>query len=59
MKKAVEKKAQTRKTHPKIIVTAIAALGFIALSFSKHWSFILPAVILWWMNKKYIKKFLS
>lgn len=48
-----------RKTHPKIIITALAALACIALAFTVHWSFILPAVVLWWMNKKYIKKHLG
>jgi len=53
-KKSVEK--PKRKTHPKIIITALAALGCIALAFFIHWIFILPAVVLWWLNKKYIKK---
>ena len=44
-----------RKTHPKIIVTGLAALGFVALAIFFHPIFIVLAVILWWMNKKYIK----
>ncbi len=54
-KKPIVKEVKKRKTHPKIIITALAALAFIALAFW-HWIFILPAVLLWWMNKKYIKK---
>lgn len=52
MKKAGVK----RKTHPHIIFTAIGALIFIFLAFKAHWLFIIPAVILWWLNKKSIAK---
>ena len=48
-----------RKTSPRIVLTALAALGFIGLAFWLHWAFILPAVLLWWMNKKYIKNHFS
>jgi len=44
-----------RKTNLRIVLTAIVALGFIALAFW-NWLFILPAVFLWWINKRYIKK---
>lgn len=59
MKKQVTKsktQLNIRKTHPKIIITALAALGFVALALFVWPWFILIAVILWWMNKKYIKK---
>ncbi|MEK6846593.1 MAG: hypothetical protein AABY16_00330 [Nanoarchaeota archaeon] len=45
-----------RKTHPQIIITATAALAFIVLAFATHWLFIVPAIILWWMNKKALNK---
>ncbi len=55
--KLVQKNETTpRKTHPQIIITALAALGFIALAFTIHPILILPAILLWWMNKRYIKK---
>ena len=44
-----------RKAHPRIIITALAALGCIALAFFIHWSFIIPTMLLWWMNKKALK----
>ncbi len=48
--------SKKRKVHPQVIITALAALGFIALAFIIHPLLILPAILLWWMNKKYIKK---
>lgn len=51
--------AKARKTHPKVVITALVSLGFVALALFYHWAFILPAVVLWWMNKKYIKKYLD
>ncbi|MEK6894437.1 MAG: hypothetical protein AABX10_03155 [Nanoarchaeota archaeon] len=57
MKKAVKKEpVKARKTHPKIVFTAIAALLFVILALFAHWIFILPAVLLWWVNKRAIKK---
>lgn len=47
---------KSRKTHPKIVFTAIAALIFVILALFTHWIFILPAVLLWWINKRAIKK---
>ena len=62
MKKSVKKQSKkeeknkvVRKTNPRIIITAIAALALVGLAFW-NWIFIFPAVFLWWMNKKYIKK---
>ncbi|MEK6908750.1 MAG: hypothetical protein AABX23_01720 [Nanoarchaeota archaeon] len=54
MAKKAEKKT-IKKTHPKIILTALAALAFVILAFW-NWLFIFPAVFLWWINKKEIKK---
>ncbi len=55
-KKAIKKEpVKLKKTHPKIVITAIAALIFVGLSFLWPW-FILVAVFLWWINKKAIKK---
>jgi hypothetical protein len=54
-KKVVKQSKPIKKTHPKIIITALAALLFVVLSFW-NWLFIFPAVFLWWMNKKSIKK---
>jgi len=66
MKKEVKKpviksksEVKKRKTHPKIIITALTALVFIALALFVWPWFILIAVVLWWMNKKYIKKHLG
>ncbi|MGV8142097.1 MAG: hypothetical protein ACP5NS_00495 [Candidatus Pacearchaeota archaeon] len=56
--KMANKSVKVRKTHPHIILTALAALVCIFLAFKVHWTFILPAVVLWWMNKKYINKHL-
>lgn len=57
IKKAVEKEqSKIKKTHPKIIITAIIALICVALALFTHWIFILPAVLLWWVNKRAIKK---
>jgi len=55
VKKVEKKQVKIRKTHPKIVVTAIIALICVALAFWK-WIFILPAVLLWWINKRAIKK---
>ncbi len=59
MKKKVLKKQDKnkpkRKTNPRIIITALFALVFVALAFW-NWLFIFPAVFLWWINKRYIKK---
>ncbi|MEK6792763.1 MAG: hypothetical protein AABX96_05145 [Nanoarchaeota archaeon] len=57
-KPKVKSKPETkiRKTHPKIIITALAALGCVVLALFVWPWFILVAVVLWWMNKKYIKK---
>ncbi len=54
--KVNSKTGKVRKTHPKIIFSALAALICIFLSFKVHWIFIIPAIILWWINKKYINK---
>ncbi len=59
MKKELNKSVKKRKTHPKIIITALIAIVFIILAFISHWSFIFPAILLWWMNKRYIKKHLG
>ncbi len=59
MKKELKGTVKKRKTHPKIIITALIAIIFIILSFKVHWSFIFPAILLWWMNKRYIKKHLK
>ena len=57
VKKAVKKEpAKIKKTHPKIVFTAIAALLFVILALFVHWAFILPAVFLWWINKRAIKR---
>ncbi len=55
-KKQVKKETPKRKTHPKIVFTAIAALIFVVMALFMHWIFILPAVLLWWINKRAIKK---
>ncbi|MEK6915578.1 MAG: hypothetical protein AABW89_03500 [Nanoarchaeota archaeon] len=55
-KRKVNKSVMKKKTSPKIIITSLVALGFIALALLVHWSFIIPALILWWINKKSIKK---
>lgn len=55
MKKVEKKQVKIRKTHPKIVITSIAALIFVGLSFLWPW-FILVAVLLWWLNRKEIKK---
>ncbi len=57
-KLAQKKEINRRQTHPQIIITALAALGFIVLAFMVHPLLILPAILLWWMNKRYIKKHL-
>lgn len=60
-KNAVKSKTETKKQQPKrktnlrIIITALAALGFVALSFFVSPWFILLAVLLWWINKKAIR----
>jgi uncharacterized membrane protein len=54
MKKKFKERKQ-KKTNLRIIITALAALVFVALAFWQ-WIFILPAVLLWWVNKKYIKQ---
>ncbi|MBS3081898.1 hypothetical protein J4416_03115 [Candidatus Pacearchaeota archaeon] len=53
------KKDKIRRTHPRIVITSLAALAFIGLALFVWPWFILVAVFLWWLNKKYIKKFLS
>lgn len=55
-KKKEVKKEKPRKTNARIVITAIAALGFIVLSLFVWPWFIIAAIILWWMNKVYIKK---
>jgi len=56
MKKSVKKDTlKKRKTSPRIILTALIAIGFIVLAFWE-WVFIIPALFLWWLNNKYIKK---
>ncbi len=52
--KPLEQKSK-RKIYPQIIITALAALGCIALAILVHWLFIIPGLILWWMNKKSLK----
>ena len=61
MKKMVKRNVKNgpvkiRKTHPKIIITALIALLCVVLALFTHWIFILPAVLLWWINKRAIKK---
>lgn len=56
MKKQIKKEIPRKKTHPKIVFTAIAALIFVVMALFMHWIFILPAVLLWWINKRAIKK---
>lgn len=55
-KKQVKKDTTLKKTHPKIVFTAIAALIFVVMALFTHWIFILPAVLLWWINKRAIKR---
>tara|TARA_Y100000034_G_scaffold134864_1_gene204596 strand:+ start:2900 stop:3040 length:141 start_codon:yes stop_codon:yes gene_type:complete len=38
--------------NPKVVLFSILALIFIVLTFTVHWAFILPAVFLWYLNKK-------
>jgi hypothetical protein len=45
-----------RRSNPKIVITALTALIFTALAFTVSPYFIIIAIILWWMNKKFIKK---
>jgi hypothetical protein len=60
MKKGVRSRTKRgppiKRTNWKIVVTAIVALACIVFAFLKHWAFIIPAVILWWINKRTIKK---
>jgi len=55
MKKNTNSKPK-RKIHPHIIITALVALGGIILAIFVHWLFIIPALILWWINKKALNK---
>jgi hypothetical protein len=54
MKKGSQK--TKRRTNPKIILTALTALAFIVLALTVSPYFIIPAIILWWINKISIKK---
>lgn len=46
---------QKKRSNPKIVATALIALIFVVLAFW-DWLFIIPALILWWINKKAIQK---
>ena len=51
----VEKKLK-RKIYPQIIIVSVVALVCIILAIFVKWIFIIPALILWWMNKRALKK---
>ena len=44
------------KLNPKVIIFSIIALGFLALTFLVDWLFIIPAVILMFLNQKELMK---
>ncbi|MFH1326816.1 MAG: hypothetical protein ABIH59_01680 [archaeon] len=44
------------KPNYKVMIFAIIALGFLALTFLVDWLFIIPVILLWYINKKELDK---
>ncbi|MBU1129069.1 MAG: hypothetical protein KJ949_00365 [Nanoarchaeota archaeon] len=42
--------------NPKVVIFSIIALGFLVLTFLVDWLFIIPAVILMYLNQKELMK---
>jgi hypothetical protein len=48
------KQPKDKMNRPKIVIFSLIALGFIYLSFTQHWTFIIGAVILMFLNQREI-----
>jgi len=47
---------KTRKINWKITILSIIALGFVILSFIANWFFLIPAVIIYFINQHELNK---